>query len=256
MAEIAFSEFCPRITRMSFTILGIFQPLREILATISNRWESNGLKGFVDLKSTRWPKRHFSLALSVIAIGPALTAPEVRTFQVPDRSFSPSTLPEAKMNKRDTFYYWYFIIHIPVTIIMDSTMVIPEVYQPSFQRWLAEFHITANKDFLLQEMPLRLQISATFELFVQLPIFFLAARALRRNCQKIYVLMTVYGFNAFFTTLLCLAYAYRDAPKHGLTAAETYNLLGLYTPYCLIPLVMMLDCGWRATQLIERPKTE
>lgn len=162
------------------------------------------------------------------------------------------------MNKRDTFYYWYFVIHIPITMIMDSTMVIPEQFQPKWQQALAQFHINTNKDFLLQEMPLWLQISGTFELLVQLPIFFIAARALKRNCQKVYVIMTVYGFNAFFTTLLCLAYAWRDAPAHGLTFGETANLLGLYTPYCLIPLFMMLDCGLRAMQLIgaAKPKSE
>lgn len=160
------------------------------------------------------------------------------------------------MNKRDTFYYWYFIIHIPVTLVMDLTMVVPQKWQPSWQQALAAFHINTNKDFLLQEMPLWLQVSAMFELFVQLPIFFIAARALLRNCQKVYVLMTVYGFNAFFTTLLCLAYAWRDGPSHGLTDGELTNLLGLYTPYCLIPLFMMIDCGVRATNLIGKAKTD
>lgn len=160
------------------------------------------------------------------------------------------------MNKRDTFYYWYFIIYIPVTVIMDLTMVVPERFQPGWQQTLAAFHINTNKDFLLREMPLWLYISATFELFVQLPIFFIAARALKRNCQKVYVLMTVYGFNAFFTTLLCLAYVWRDASSYGLTTGEKANLLGLYTPYFLIPLFMMVDCGVRATQLIGKPKTE
>ncbi|PVH18140.1 uncharacterized protein CXQ87_001057 [Candidozyma duobushaemuli] len=160
------------------------------------------------------------------------------------------------MNKRDTFYYWYFVIHIPVTLVMDSTIVIPSEWQPAWQKALLAFHINTNKDFLLRELPLWLKISGTFELFVQLPIFFIAARALSRQCQKVYVLMTVYGFNAFFTTFLCLAYAWRDGPAHGLTNGELTNLLALYTPYFLIPLFMMVDCGVRTTRLIGKAKTD
>lgn len=156
------------------------------------------------------------------------------------------------MNKRDTFYFWYFILHIPITLLVDSTIVIPQEYQLSLQKAFLGFHLAQNKDFLLEELPLWLRVSGAFEVFVQLPIFFAAAWSLRRGCSKIYVVMTVYGFNAFFTTLLCLCYVYSEAEGHGLSSGEMYQLLALYVPYFAIPLFMMVDCGKRVMEIVGK----
>lgn len=160
------------------------------------------------------------------------------------------------MNKRDTFYFWYFVIHVPVTLLVDATMVIPKEWQLSVQKQLVGFHIAANKDFLLEKMPLWLEISGMFEVFVQLPIFVVAAVALRRQWRPIYLIMTIYGFNAFFTTLLCLAHIVQDGPAAGLTHNECINLFALYVPYFAIPLYMLVDCGFRTAGLMGKAKKD
>lgn len=160
------------------------------------------------------------------------------------------------MNKRDTFYYWYFLIHIPITVVMDSCLVIPAESRHWIQQFLLDFHLDVNKDFLIDHPPIWLQVFGLFELFVQLPIFVLAPFALRRNSRKIYVVMTIYGFNAFLTTLVCLVYVYLKGEAHGLTVEETWNLFALYVPYFAIPLVMMLDCGWRVMKMLDKVKQE
>lgn len=155
------------------------------------------------------------------------------------------------MNKRDTLYYWYFLAHIPITILIDSCLVIDPEHRLAIQRFLVDFHISANRDFLLQNPPLWLQVFGAFELFFQLPVFFYAAVGLKRAWLHVHVVMMVYGFNAAFTTVVCLVYVFQKGAAHGLSEAETWNLAGLYMPYLLLPGFMMVDCGWRISERIS-----
>lgn len=162
---------------------------------------------------------------------------------------------QKKMNKRDKFYFWYFLIHIPVTFLVDSSIIIPRDSLLSFQVYLCDLHLTANKDFLLQNPPLWLKYFGFFELFLQLPIFFAAAYKLYHGSRSVLVIMSLYGFNAFFTTGVCLAYVFTEASTNGLTNGEKWNLIGLYSPYFIIPFIMMVDCGLRAMSYIRVGQT-
>ncbi|OBA20671.1 hypothetical protein METBIDRAFT_44141 [Metschnikowia bicuspidata var. bicuspidata NRRL YB-4993] len=149
------------------------------------------------------------------------------------------------MIKRDRAYFWYFVLHIPITILIDSCLVIPREHRHWVQAWMVDFHVRLNKDFLLQNPPLWLQVFGVFELFFQLPVFFLAAYKLFRGRRKIHVMLVLYGFNASFTTLVCLVYVLKTALNHGLTDGEKWKLFALYLPYLLIPAFMMADSGSR-----------
>ncbi|QBM87754.1 Protein of unknown function DUF2781 [Metschnikowia aff. pulcherrima] len=149
------------------------------------------------------------------------------------------------MNKRDKFYFWYFVFHIPITVLIDSCLVVPRAYRHPVQAYLVDFHINLNKDFLLQDPPLWLQVFGAFELFFQLPVFFLAAYKLYQGRRNIHVILALYGFNASFTTAVCLAYVVKSAHLHGLTSAEKWNLFALYVPYLIIPAFMMVDSALR-----------
>lgn len=134
---------------------------------------------------------------------------------------------------------------------MDSSIVIPFDKLLPFQQYLAQLHLEANKDFLLENPPLWLKYFGAFEILFQLPIFFYAAKALWVGSKSALVVMSIYGFNAFFTTGVCLLYVVTQASKNGLNEAEMWNLFGLYSPYFVIPLVMMIDCASRAMSLIK-----
>ncbi|RKP31017.1 hypothetical protein METBISCDRAFT_26951 [Metschnikowia bicuspidata] len=155
------------------------------------------------------------------------------------------------MNKRDTFYFLYFIIHIPITILMDSSIIVPQKYLYPTQQYLVDLHLLANKDFLLQNPPLWLKYFGAFEVFFQLPFFFIATYMLYKGSRSVLTMMSLYGFNAFFTTGMCLAYVLVEAGNHGLSTRHMLALFGLYTPYFVIPLVMMVDCSARAMGLIR-----
>lgn len=134
---------------------------------------------------------------------------------------------------------------------MDSSIIVPFDKLHPFQQYLAQLHLTANKDFLLQNPPLWLKFFGAFEVFFQLPIFFYAAFALWKDYKSVLVVMSIYGFNAFFTTGVCLIYVLTEAAKNGLSEAEKWNLFALYSPYFVIPLAMMIDSASRAMTLIK-----
>lgn len=146
----------------------------------------------------------------------------------------------------DSVYFYYFIIHTPITIFMDATFVIPDEYQNFIQKRLSLFHIEQNKDFLAIESPLWMKFFVVWELIFQLPFFIYAIINYLQNGRKFYskklwIMFLVYGFNAGFTTLLCICYIVSDSGKYQLTTGEFLNLLGLYTPTMLLPFYMMYD---------------
>lgn len=155
------------------------------------------------------------------------------------------------MNKIDTFYFWYFVVHIPITILIDLCLVVPPASRHWVQQLAVKFHIDSNKDFLLQAPPLWLQYFGAFEMFFQLPLFFIAAYGLYKRLRKVLVVLIVYGFNAAFTTGACLTYVVSRAEEHGLSAAEKWKLFGLYVPYLLIPAFMMVECSARVMSMID-----
>ncbi|CAH2355388.1 uncharacterized membrane protein [[Candida] railenensis] len=143
--------------------------------------------------------------------------------------------------KLDWFYFWYFVVHIPVTLLIDSCLIVPATWQFNIQKTLVSFHIATNKDFLLDTLPLWLKVFGFIELTFQLPLFFFAAIKLYHNSSSVYPWLVVYGFNASFTTLVCLVHVLVEGNSHGLQDAEVYGLFGLYVPYFIIPLVMLID---------------
>ncbi|GMM45474.1 Ema19 protein [Pichia kluyveri] len=149
----------------------------------------------------------------------------------------------------DTVYFIYFLIHIPITLLMDATFVIPTKYQINIQKTLSEFHIEQNKDFLAIETPLWIQIFVLFELIFQVPIFFYAVYHYLNNNKsfkfKSWIYLVIYGFNAGFTTLVCFIYVIMEGNNYGLNNKELINLLSLYTPTMLLPFYMMIDFSKR-----------
>lgn len=75
----------------------------------------------------------------------------------------------------DSVYFYYFLVHTPITVLMDATFVIPTEYQLPIQKQLSLFHIQQNKDFLAVEAPLWVSLFVIWELIFQLPFFIYAA---------------------------------------------------------------------------------
>ncbi|ODV86100.1 hypothetical protein CANARDRAFT_7456 [[Candida] arabinofermentans NRRL YB-2248] len=149
----------------------------------------------------------------------------------------------------DNVYFYYFLIHIPITLLMDSNYAIPENYRLTIQQKLYEFHINKNKDFLGLNVELWMKSFVLFELIFQLPIFIYAIYDYYfKNdkigySKKLWPILSIYGFNASFTTLICIIYIIFKSEENGIVGFEFefWNLLGLYTPTFILPAYMMFD---------------
>lgn len=156
----------------------------------------------------------------------------------------------------DRVYWWYFVAHVPITVLIDSTIVIPKDYQLAVQKWILNFHLAANKDFLLEVLPLWLRVFGLFELVVQLPMFVIGAYKLQRHDPSVWPLLIVYGFNASFTTLVCLVYAWYEGPAYGLSDPDIYKLIAVYLPYFVLPLIMLVDGYSRVVKALIKTKLD
>ncbi|CDR45997.1 CYFA0S21e00518g1_1 [Cyberlindnera fabianii] len=143
--------------------------------------------------------------------------------------------------KLDTFYFCYCLLHIPITVLIDSALVIPTQWQPSFQKAIIEFHTSSNNDYLLLSPPDWLVVFGWVEILFQLPLFGYAALQLYKRSPTIYPLLFVYGVEAAVTTLCCLLHIVSEGGNHGLTQMEVINLFGVYLPTFVIPLFMAID---------------
>lgn len=172
----------------------------------------------------------------------------------------------------EKLYYYYSLVHIPITILIDSSVVLPL----SWQLWpaLVDFHVRQNNDYLLFERPLLLQIFVLIELVVQLPMFVYFAYEFRKiwalrtlpedknvkmqlstRTRRLYKYLMIYGINASFTTLWCIYkvctygyYPYTQEIPHRvaglpLTTQDTINLVMVYLPTFLIPARLMFLQG-------------
>lgn len=157
------------------------------------------------------------------------------------------------MNFKDKLYTAYFLLHIPTTLLIDSSVVIPSKWQWSFTKTIVDFHVSTNNDRFLVEKPLWLQYFVWWELVFQTPMFCIGAWSVVKQRKHYYPWIVVYAFNALFSTGLCLSYIWFES---GLSGGPLINLLGLYVPYVAIPLVMMLDYINRIQLLMDKPKSD
>lgn len=160
----------------------------------------------------------------------------------------------------DYTYFVYFLIHTPITVLMDATFVIPTHLQLPLQRTLAEFHISTNKDYLAQAPPAWMQAFVAWELVFQLPFFLVAAYNFLHNARKgysrnLYVWFLLYGFNAGFTSLICVVEILANGSANGLSLKETITLALVYLPTTIVPFVMMADFMSRITRDLTTKKS-
>ncbi len=162
----------------------------------------------------------------------------------------------------DAAYFIYFMIHVPLTLLIDDTFLIPPKYQLSIQKSLYRYQVTHNKDFLASELPIWMKYFVAVELIFQLPVFlacigsYLKSGSKKHISRKLYPYILMYGFNAAFTSFQCLVYIYLQASSYELSQYETYNLLGLYTPTFLIPFFMCIDITSRLIRSSDNYKKE
>ncbi|KAJ7781884.1 transmembrane protein 6/97 [Mycena maculata] len=166
----------------------------------------------------------------------------------------------------DLVYFIFFTIHIFASLSIDFQPLYPPSLVPAPLRQLAEWYLRTSNDPLLKgafgrgEDPLVWFKSFVFlELFFQFPTFFIAARGLWNDSQKIYVLMLVYAASTATTVWPCVVTIYATpgpspvALARGiatLTADQRAMLFSSYVPFCIVPLVMTVDMAFRVHAIV------
>jgi len=167
----------------------------------------------------------------------------------------------------DLFYFVFFLIHIPSTLLIDCQGIWPKYLVPEFLQIIPLWYVSTSGDPLvggamgiLSNGP-ELGWFKSFlylEALLQLPVFFLGARGLWKDSPGIYGLLVLYGASTATTTLACLV-AIIDTP---LTSAATVSqkaisissqqrvlLLSSYVPFFIIPLCIAIDMALRLQNL-------
>lgn len=147
----------------------------------------------------------------------------------------------------DTIYIAYFGIHIVITVLIDAAIGLPDSWQLPIQRQLLAFHVESNSDLLVIASPVWLRAFVWLEILLQLPLFFWAIWDLAKQRKRVWPAIFAYGVEASTTTYACLA----EVLFMDTEPAIKKNLLGLYIPTLVVPLIMAVDFGRRIVRELE-----
>ncbi|XP_029783674.1 sigma intracellular receptor 2 [Suricata suricatta] len=144
---------------------------------------------------------------------------------------------------------FYFLSHVPITLLLDLQAVLPRELYPVELRNLLKWYTKEFKDPLLQEAPVWFKSFLFCELVFQLPFFPIAAYAFfKGGCRWIRTPAITYSVHTMTTLVPILAtLLFEDFSKASgfkgqgpETLHERLALLSVYAPYFLIPLLLLL----------------
>ncbi|KAJ2370471.1 Transmembrane protein 97 [Coemansia sp. RSA 2607] len=143
----------------------------------------------------------------------------------------------------DQLYFGYFVSHIPITLLVDVVPLFPSERIPSFMLGLNRFLTQQLNDPFMVIGTTRSDMTwfrslLACELVFQLPFFFYAAYAIWNGSSRRHAPLLVYGTHVSTTMVPVLGMlAFGDI---GRTFNQRLMLAGLYLPYLLIPLSMVI----------------
>ncbi|KAK9456243.1 transmembrane protein 6/97 [Dipodascopsis uninucleata] len=146
----------------------------------------------------------------------------------------------------DKFYAGYFVLHTLVTA-MDCGALIRYEERSTFHKNMFDIMINKYEDPLMKYPPAFLYSFLLLEAFIQWPFFPYAAYSLYKGKKGCYVGILMYAVEATVTTFACLAEIYW-APT--ISESSRTSLLLIYSPTFFVPLVMMIDFGYRISKWV------
>ncbi|KAK9790563.1 hypothetical protein WJX73_006992 [Symbiochloris irregularis] len=150
----------------------------------------------------------------------------------------------------DLFMVAFFLMHIPVTAIVDSQIVLPRDWYPAWARDLLNWYLsTFNDPLIKQGQPWFVSLCYT-EVYLQFPFFFVGAYAFAFAREWVRPGAVVYGF-CTATTLVPILAEILTSNDHSFNKAI---LCGFYLPFLVVPLAI----GFRALSrpLLFQPPTK
>ena len=147
----------------------------------------------------------------------------------------------------------YFATHIPITLLVDAQAVLPPAWFPGFARRLVDYHVRTFHDPLMRApQPGWFRALVACELGLQLPFFFVALRALAARDDGARDAMLVYGAHVATTMVPILGALATDNSAFPSELARL-TLVGIYSPYLLVPLLLVGVMMGSARPLSDAP---
>ncbi|KAL5512954.1 hypothetical protein ACEPAH_3352 [Sanghuangporus vaninii] len=183
----------------------------------------------------------------------------------------------------DLIYFLFFLIHIPVTLLLDIQALYPHQYVPEQLRSLINWYLQWSADpvmagvFGLNGPPALWVWFKSFlilEAIFQLPVFLVCIQALWKDSRTSYPLLLIYSASSATTTIACIATVLRtpisstpvpatlltpfsDLPKSALgttgltiTPEQRTAVLSGYIPFLLVQVLMCVDIAVRVAGLV------
>ncbi|KAG0156625.1 Integral membrane protein, putative [Penicillium digitatum] len=156
--------------------------------------------------------------------------------------------------KRDLVYLLFFVIHVPIILLIDTVPLLPPILQTNLSHQLREFYITTYRDKFFEDPPIWFTVFIWMELLYHLPLSIWATRGLLEGHPLVPVHLLVFGIQAFITTLTSLVVMWSWTDR---SAAEKQQLTMLYAPYLALGGFMALDMVFRLRdKLMPKSKRE
>ncbi|XP_012582097.1 PREDICTED: transmembrane protein 97 [Condylura cristata] len=143
---------------------------------------------------------------------------------------------------------FYFLSHIPITLLLDLQAVLPHELYPVELTKLLKWYVKEFKDPLLQDPPSWFKSFLFCELVFQLPFFPIATYAFfKGGCKWIRTPAIIYAVHTITTLIPILStFLFEDFSKASgfkgqgpKTIRERLTLASVYAPYLLIPLMLL-----------------
>ncbi|KAH8847801.1 hypothetical protein MCOR02_009987 [Pyricularia oryzae] len=156
----------------------------------------------------------------------------------------------------DKVWLGWFILQIIVTPLIDGLPFYPKWLYATpdsplyFLQRIHELYVTTYRDLIVTEwhspVPVRpwVRLCTYIEMAFQLPTSLYAVLRLRKGRGTSggdELLLLVYAFNVFFSTLLCAHDVYHWDEKLYTMAEKHFIVGGIYGSWMLIPFAMFVD---------------
>ncbi|KAJ3412760.1 Transmembrane protein 97 [Chytridiales sp. JEL 0842] len=138
----------------------------------------------------------------------------------------------------DLFLLSTFILHIPITVLVDSQIVLaPYITYPTFASDAVAQYVEMCNDFLVGNPPVWFQAIIWAEIFYQFPFFFYAIWGLITDSPALRIPMIIYASHVL-TTLLPIMATFVFSTK--MTEQQRYMTVGIYSAWILLPIIYLL----------------
>ncbi|CAG9462023.1 unnamed protein product [Pedinophyceae sp. YPF-701] len=139
----------------------------------------------------------------------------------------------------------YFIVHVPITIFIDSQLVLGSKFHPAWAVQVTADYIRDVHDFLVKVNPVWFYSMVLCEMFLQLPCFFVSMYGIVKQASWMPLVGVIYGTHVSTTLVPILASFILEPldPENNtgpMYESDRLPLVAVYVAWIIVPLLMVL----------------